>query len=561
MCASARFATFGAALFLALVAFAFLCTEGDFFGGVIRDKTPANHIFVGLTQVLLVAWLAAGLLAIFERDPRLRRAVFEDHDENPRTRHHPSDDLQPRSTSPPSSPHAFAPVTSAEVAVCAAAGTVAVTAFVTLYSSLCWDFSRDRGDHCAGIAGGYFSGSPVVIEFSACIALFALFASPWPLPAWRARVGLARLALECLVHAIRPPGCQPRRRSRDDDDADVPVSIPTGYVPLPDRATSSARCSRTVRGRFSAVRFRHALFADVLTSAGLMLWQSEFTLCLFATSSWTAAEAQKRQGAQCAGRTPNALYAKPFAIALPFWVRLSQCFGSAREDAAAGNRTRAHMHAANALKYAACLGVVATSACVDLARVAVETGRGPARFAGVDAETWKQAWLVVTCGKTAFCYWWDCAVDWGLLRIRLNGATARSPGSMDDELDASGDKRECGSESETSRAPLLRRRLWFRPRWGYHLAMALNLVGRVSWSLAISPHWCQGGCAMSLGLVELARRGMWTALRVEREAMRIAASEDESTRRTLAPADEDDDEREGENERRGSVDARTPTRR
>ena len=140
----------------------------------------------------------------------------------------------------------------------------------------------------------------------------------------------------------------------------------------------------------------------------------------------------------------------------------------------------------------------------------------------------------------------------GLLRIRLNGATARSPGSMDDELDASGDRRECGSESETSHAPLLRRRLWFHPRWGYHLAMALNLVGRVSWSLAISPHWCQGGCAMSLGLVELARRGMWTALRVEREAMRIAASEDESTRRTLAPADKDDDEREW----RGSVDAR-----
>ena len=87
--------------------------------------------------------------------------------------------------------------------------------------------------------------------------------------------------------------------------------------------------------------------------------------------------------------------------------------------------------------------------------------------------------------------------------------------------------------------------------------MALNLVGRVSWSLAISPHWCQGGCAMSLGLVELTRRGMWTALRVEREAMRIAASEDESTRRTLAPADEDENEREW----RGSVDARTPTRR
>jgi hypothetical protein len=56
----------GFSIFLALLALAFLSTGGDFFGGVVRDGTPPNFVFVGLTQVLMMAWLCAGVLAVFE---------------------------------------------------------------------------------------------------------------------------------------------------------------------------------------------------------------------------------------------------------------------------------------------------------------------------------------------------------------------------------------------------------------------------------------------------------------------------------------------------------------
>ena len=184
---------------------------------------------------------------------------------------------------------------------------------------------------------------PVVIEFSACIALFALFASPWPLPAWRARASVSRDS-RSGVSSTR--FARPVVSLVGEAAATTTPTSRSRFPPGTSRYLTAPRRARDVRGPFAGgfPRFVSATRSSrtCWRSAGLMLWQSEFTLCLFATSSWTAAEAQKRQGAQCAGRTPNALYAKPLAIALPFWVRLSQCFGSAREDAAAGNRTRAH---------------------------------------------------------------------------------------------------------------------------------------------------------------------------------------------------------------------------
>jgi hypothetical protein len=57
---------------------------------------------------------------------------------------------------------------------------------------------------------------------------------------------------------------------------------------------------------------------------------------------------------------------------------------------------------------------------------------------------------------------------------------------------------------------LLRPRLLYSPPLGHYAAAVLNLLGRASWSLAISPHWCgEGGCALASGLVEMLRRAMW----------------------------------------------------
>jgi hypothetical protein len=44
----------------------------------------------------------------------------------------------------------------------------------------------------------------------------------------------------------------------------------------------------------------------------------------------------------------------------------------------------------------------------------------------------------------------------------------------------------------------------------YYVAVAFDFAGRLSWGLAISPHWCDGGCTLGLGLLELLRRVLYT---------------------------------------------------
>jgi hypothetical protein len=112
------------------------------------------------------------------------------------------------------------------------------------------------------------------------------------------------------------------------------------------------------------VDLAHVLVADALTSAGLMLWQGEFTACLFVTSSWSTGSDGTigKQGEQCSGfGNINALLAKPVAIALPFWIRLWQCVAQARHAARAKARPSGHvsssgrdsstLHLLNAAKY------------------------------------------------------------------------------------------------------------------------------------------------------------------------------------------------------------------
>lgn len=84
-------------LFLALVTFALVATDGNFLGGAIRDGVPSNFVFVGLIQALLCAWLLAAVVGVFESKVRetklgggtaLLRALFgtrHPHDAQPVT--------------------------------------------------------------------------------------------------------------------------------------------------------------------------------------------------------------------------------------------------------------------------------------------------------------------------------------------------------------------------------------------------------------------------------------------------------------------------------------------
>ena len=163
---------------------------------------------------------------------------------------------------------------------------------------------------------------------------------------------------------------------------DVPVSIPTGYVPLPDRATSSARCSRTVRRLLDELLLR----LDASSSSRLLdvLGSDAVAVGVHGDLSLRDVLVDRRGGTSRARSAPVERPTRYTPNRSPSRFRFGcvcerLCFSRGGLERAFGI-DRAPMHAANALKYAACLGVVATSACVDLARVAVETARGPARF-------------------------------------------------------------------------------------------------------------------------------------------------------------------------------------
>lgn len=575
----------GAALYASLLAFAIMSTAGDaFLQGFMVDQTPANFVFVALTQVVGCAWLLAGTLRVFElsRGRVMARALLG----------HASRER--------------APITARDVAVLASIGTKTIVGYIGLYSALCWDESRDgigSEKTCVGVVGNLFDGSPVVIEFFACVSVMSLLVLPWPLPAAGARRGFLKVLWECVGYVFCFPAFGPftqtknytpgiSRQSSVRDirerllapeeatttegerlDADSVEDDANGaLLETPDDDAASVADSVMTQSspwwhERSPVDLAHVLVADALTSAGLMLWQGEFTACLFVTSSWSTGSDGTigKQGEQCSGfGNINALLAKPIAIALPFWIRLWQCVAQARHAARAKARPSGHvsssgrdsstLHLLNAAKYFSCLSVIACSVCVQTAELdGIRTGAGAwhGTFLGISETSWWVGWICALCVKTLFTFAWDAVVDWGLGRVGCDGRAARvgclcpcCDDGLDSDMDAGEESEEedgvdgevdddgVDGEPSSSRGgsrrrrrypPFLRKELLFKKPWRYYAALAFNLVGRTSWGVAISPHLSNGACSLLLGLVELVRRSVWTLFRVENEVIRTHA--------------------------------------
>jgi hypothetical protein len=281
----------GAALYVSLLAFAIMSTAGDaFLQGFMVDQTPANFVFVALTQVVGCAWLLAGTLRVFElsRGRVMARALLG----------HASRER--------------APITARDVAVLASIGTKTIVGYIGLYSALCWDESRDgigSEKTCVGVVGNLFDGSPVVIEFFACISVMSLLVLPWPLPAAGARRGFLKVLWECVGYVFCFPAFGPftqtknytpgiSRQSSVRDirerllapeeatategerlDADSVEDDGNGaLLETPDDDAASVADSVMTQSspwwhERSPVDLAHVLVADALTSAGLMLWQ------------------------------------------------------------------------------------------------------------------------------------------------------------------------------------------------------------------------------------------------------------------------------------------------
>lgn len=214
------------------------------------------------------------------------------------------------------------------------------------------------------------------------------------------------------------------------------------------------------------VRFIHVLITDALTSSCLLLWDLEYAGCLYSTSSWAHGKGQSKQGELCGASSWNSVYVKPAIIALPFWLRFVQCVW----QAASG---RSLKQAANAVKYCTALSVVGCSASMN--------------WWPDDHDFWFRAWIISLVVKTSYCYYWDVVHDWGLIAW------------------------------ETGRCrPRVRAWRLYRGRV-YAGVLVFNFLGRISWSLAISPQFCNHSCRLACSLLEIVRRGVWLVFRVEYE--------------------------------------------
>lgn len=160
---------------------------------------------------------------------------------------------------------------------------------------------------------------------------------------------------------------------------------------------------------------------------------------------------------------PNRKFVRPFIIVLPFWLRVVQCLSIAIGYGA-------KVQYINACKYMTAVFVVMSSAA---------TVWDPEH-----KDFWFGAWIFWLCLKTISCYSWDVLMDWGLLW--------RYPKHGD----------------------LLREKHYFSPAV-YHFALVFDFFARISWSLAVSPAFCNAGCVLGLGVLEMLRRTLWILIRVE----------------------------------------------
>ena len=181
------------------------------------------------------------------------------------------------------------------------------------------------------------------------------------------------------------------------------------------------------------------------------------------------------------------------------------------------NKSVRVIQAFNALKYLTALSVVFLSA----AQV----------WHPEQKDAWFVAWIGALVGKTAFCYYWDVVMDWGLIKYgsvgnvshstATAGSTTTAGSTVGDDahpshdgtllLGAGNDYK--GFTSRRRRPQIRARRLY--PDSVYIAALIFNLFGRISWALAISPEFCRHSCRLLVGLLEIVRRGIWLVLRVE----------------------------------------------
>lgn len=238
------------------------------------------------------------------------------------------------------------------------------------------------------------------------------------------------------------------------------------------------QCLVAVIWPFWGVEFAHVLVADAMTSAALLLYQMEMTICFLIHGDFFVDE--QHETPYCSGS--NNLHSeimKPIMYALPFWIRFIQCLYKFLEDRQKLTVYVRIPHLINAAKYFSGILVIVFSSLktLDLSSV------------GITSEQIVYFWVVSLIVKTVFCYAWDILMDWDLGQLQWKDF-------------------------------LLRPRRIF-PKWQYYLLFIFNLAGRCSWSFALSMNTLPPVWDPLMAMLEILRRSVWFIFRIEKEYLTV----------------------------------------
>ncbi|KAL9603345.1 MAG: hypothetical protein Q9219_001207 [cf. Caloplaca sp. 3 TL-2023] len=268
-------------------------------------------------------------------------------------------------------------------------------------------------------------------------------------------------------------------------------------------------------------KFGDILLADALTSYAKVLGDVFVSGCMFFTKGKSSTGRPDRA---CGGE-----WVVPVVIAVPYAIRLRQClteYYRVRRSPRRGQQQGwGGQHLANAAKYASAFPVVVFSA--------LQRGHDPEWF-WLSEKGLYRLWLLSILLNSLYSFYWDIAKDWDLtffssLRA-LFSSSSSSSSPMSPTSPFSPRHHPTHLSSPTSPFPSSSYPFGLRPQTHihspalYYIAIALDFLLRLTWSLKLSPHLVHWngleGSVFLLEIAEVGRRWVWIFFRVEAEWVR-----------------------------------------
>ncbi|KAJ2714204.1 protein-ER retention protein [Coemansia sp. D1744] len=276
------------------------------------------------------------------------------------------------------------------------------------------------------------------------------------------------------------------------------------------------------------------MFADLFLVGcqfGKFIWPKRFGADLSASQGGLSALVQfvrdrhEQDACTSSGMTGMLL------VCVPYGFRLRQCINEYLKAAPGSSDARRHM--ANAIKYASSFPVIALSATQ---RQVTVDGIMETKYSDWALHAAFGLWVAAVGFNSLYSFYWDVAFDWNLghsssgwkLSDLIAPVDDKPPVEMSDtfvESPAEALQDDTFSESTLPSTRrdfpwMLRPCLRFASHKLYYIAMALDFLLRVAWTMKLSSYIqidTMAYGAFWLNALEIYRRWQWTFLRIEKE--------------------------------------------